>query len=64
MSCKQRKLRSKPWITKGYIVSYVKKSYEKSHYILGDETKKHEYKVYANGEQTGVATLEHKFCSS
>ena len=46
---KLRKLKSKPWITKGIYSSICTKNHRyKSHYILRDETRKHEYKVYAN----------------
>ena len=48
-SRKQRKLKSKPWITKGIYSSIcMKNPMHKSYYASGDEATKHEYKVYAN----------------
>ena len=60
MSRKLRKLKSKPWITKGILSSICTKNCRyKSHYILGDETRKHVYKVYAN-KLTKIKTLAKK----
>ena len=57
---KLRKLKSKPWITKSIYSSICTKNRRyKSHYILGDETRKHEYKVYAN-KLTKIKTLAKK----
>ena len=60
MSRKLRKLKSKPWITKGIYSSICTKNrMYKSDYILGDKTRKHEYKVYAN-KLTKIKTLAKK----
>jgi len=49
LSRKQQKLKSKPWITKGIYISICHKNkMHKTHYILGDDTKKQEYKKYSN----------------
>ena len=49
LSRKQQKLKSKPWITKEiYAMICRKNKMHKSHYILGNEDMKQEYKSYSN----------------
>ena len=49
LSRKQQKLKSKPWITKEiYAMICRKNKMHKSHYILGNEAMKQEYKSYSN----------------
>ena len=49
LSRKQQKLKSKPWITKEiYAMICRKNKMHKSHYILGNEAMKQEYKSYLN----------------
>ena len=46
---KQQQLKNKPWITKGIYTSICHKNkMHRSHYILGDEAMKGEYKKYLN----------------
>ena len=48
-SRKQQQLKNKPWITKGIYTSICRKNkMHRSHYILGDEAIKREYKMYLN----------------
>ena len=49
LSRKQQNLKSKPWITKEiYAMICQKNKMHKSHYILGNEDMKQEYKSYSN----------------
>ena len=49
LSRKQQKLKSKPWITKEiYAMICRKNKMHKSHYILGNDDMKQEYKSYSN----------------
>ena len=49
LSKKQRRLRSKPWITKGLLISIKKKQkLHETHYIFGSINKKLHYKKYSN----------------
>ena len=60
LSRKQRKLKNKPWITKGILTSIRHKNkMHKSHYILGDQVTKSEYKKYSN-KLTKIKTMAKK----
>ena len=49
LSQKQRKLKLKPWITKGILVTIKKKhKLYKSHFLNGSDVHKQFYKKYAN----------------
>ena len=49
MSRKQKKLQSKPWITKSVYESIrLKNIMYKTHYLSNDDAKKREYKIFAN----------------
>ena len=49
MSRKQKKLKSKPWITKSVYESIRLKNFvHKTHYLSNDDAKKREYKIFAN----------------
>ena len=49
LSRKQKRLRSKPWITKGLLISIKKKQkLFKTHYIFGSINEKLYYKKYSN----------------
>ena len=49
LSCKEQKLKSKPWMTEGISAMIRRKNImHKSHYILGNKTMKQEYKKYSN----------------
>ena len=49
LSTKQKRLRSKPWITKGLLISIKKKlKLYKTHYIFGSINEKLYYKKYSN----------------
>ena len=49
MSRKQKKLQSKPWITKSVYESIrLKNIMYKTHYLSNDVAKKREYKIFAN----------------
>ena len=46
---KQKRLRSKPWLTKGLLTSIKnKQAMYKSHYVKGSPAEKYLYKIYAN----------------
>ena len=49
LSRKQKRLRSKPWVTKGLLISIKKKQkLHKTHYIFGSINEKLYYKKYSN----------------
>ena len=59
-SPKEKKLGSKPWITKGIYNSIRRKNrMHKSHYAMGDNRMKQEYKSFAN-KLTKIKTIAKK----
>ena len=49
MSRKQKKIKSKPWVTKSIYESIrLKNIMYKTHYLSNDDARKREYKIFAN----------------